>query len=114
MSHIGKLFYCCVPQCGGLASLTMNRAVELGEVGGQGRGIELPGMRRREIGEALSGGRLGHGLQARLSRLRCASSAPFALPIQLRRARGLDGERLAPAGEPRHGAQRETGSTVSL
>ena len=26
MSHIGKLFYCCVPQCGGLASLTRNRA----------------------------------------------------------------------------------------
>ena len=36
--------------------------VELGEVGGHGRGIELPGMgmRRREVSEALSGGRPGN------------------------------------------------------
>ena len=32
--------------------------VDLGEVGGQGRGIELPGMRRSDIGEALNGGRI--------------------------------------------------------
>ena len=33
--------------------------MELGEVGGQGRGIELPGMgmRRSEVSETLSGGR---------------------------------------------------------